>query len=471
MKFDYIPARPARRLNKRRVFLAASFLLSLGLGTWQLLAKPEAAASAVATGTTPDLPETITPSGAQLLAVSAPASNKQGSSLATDALMAKDFDGIIQTAVTDAMAAPKASEWTTVQVRKGQTLSTIFEAMGLSANDLAEVMSLGGDARRLKKLRDGEDLHMRIVGDSLDGLTYSLDATRTLELRRGEKGLEAVTLTAEMERKEVAVAGVIRNSLFADGRKAKLSAKQIYSFAKLFEYDVDFAQDLRPGDRFAVVYEEIYAKGKKIKSGDILAAEFVNRGEKYRAVRFIDKHGDANYYTPQGRSLRKGFMRNPVDFARVSSHFNLRRLHPILHTIRAHKGVDYGASIGTPIKATGDGVISYYASKSGYGRVAMVKHRGGVETLYAHLSRFKSDLKVGSKVRMGQVIGYVGMSGLATAPHLHYEFRIDGIHKNPMTVALPRANPVDPGLMARFRAESAPMIAALEDANTRLAQR
>jgi murein DD-endopeptidase MepM/ murein hydrolase activator NlpD len=460
MKFDYIPARPARRLNKRRVFLAAGLMLSLGFGTWQLLAKPESAASFEARQATSALPEAITASGAQLLAVNAPASTKRGSSLATDALMAKDFDGIIQTAVTDAMAAPKASEWTTVQVRKGQTLSTIFEGMGLSANDLAE-----------KKLREGEDLHMRISGDSLDGLTYSLDATRTLELRRGDKGLEAVTLTAEMERKEVAVAGVIRNSLFADGRKAKLSAKQIYSFAKLFEYDVDFAQDLRPGDRFSVVYEEIYAKGKKIKGGDILAAEFVNRGEKYRAVRFIDKHGDANYYTPQGRSLRKGFMRNPVDFARVSSHFNLRRLHPILHTIRAHKGVDYGASIGTPIKATGDGVISFYGNKSGYGRVATVKHRGGVETLYAHLSRFKSDLKVGSKVRMGQVIGYVGMSGLATAPHLHYEFRIDGIHKNPMTVALPRANPVDPGLMARFRAESAPMIAALEDANTRLAQR
>lgn len=470
MKFDYIPAPRARRLNKRRVALVCGLSALLGVGMAQLLGTGGAA---VAEGTPVLAAEpAVVAVAAPVMDAKAPAAMLASTSQAPAAALAShNFDGIIETAVTDAMAAPKASEWTTVQVRAGQNLSAIFMAMGLPSDELAEVLSLGGSARALKKLKAGDELHIRVGGDSLEGLTYSLDATRTLEIRRGDKGLEAVTLTADLERKEVAVGGVIRSSLFVDGRKAKLSAKQIYNFAKLFEYDIDFGQDLHPGDRFSVVYEELYAKGKRVKSGDILAAEFINEGKKYRAVRFTSKNGETNYYTPQGQSLRKGFMRTPVDFARISSHFNLRRLHPILHTIRAHKGVDYGASIGTPIKVTGDGTISFYGNKSGYGRVAIVKHAGGVETLYGHLSKFKADLRVGSKVRMGQVIGYVGMSGLATAPHLHYEFRIDGIHKNPVTVPLPRANPVEPKMMAKFRSEVAPMIAALESTNIRTARR
>ena len=401
----------------------------------------------------------------------ATAATPSASTAATPALNDHNFDGIIQTAVTDAMATPKASEWTTIAVKSGQNLAVIFSALGLPDDELAEVLSLGGDARALRKLKAGDEVHIRVSGDELDGLTYSLDARRTLEIRRGDKGLEAVTLTADLEHREVAVSGVIHNSLFVDGRKAKLSAKQIYSLAKLFEYDIDFAQDLQPGDRFSVVYEELYAKGRKLRGGEILAAEFVNQGQKYSAVRFTARNGETTYYTPQGQSLRKGFMRTPVDFVRISSPFNPHRLHPILHTIRAHKGVDYAAPIGTPIKATGDGSISYYGMKNGYGRVAMVKHSGGVETLYGHMSRFRSDLHEGSRVRMGQVIGYVGMSGLATAPHLHYEFRIDGIHKDPMTVPLPRANPVEPRVMAQFRAQAAPMLAALQSANLRLARR
>lgn len=466
MKFDYIPGKQTKQLNKRRLALICGLALSVSVGITRLIS----GGSAAVAGDVPPNPEPIA-SLAQLPANGAALTSKQLATASKQAIATENFDGIIQTAVDEALAPPKPSEWSTVKIKPKQTLSDVFSALGLSRDELNNVLSLSGDARQLKKLRAGDELHVRISGNQLEGLTYSLDLRKTLEVRRGDAGLEAVTLTADLERREVTAVGVIKDSLFKDGRRAKLSSKQIADFAKLFEYDVDFGQDVRDGDRFAVVYEDLFAKGKKVKGGDILAAEFTNQGKTYRAVRFTAPNGETNYYTPQGQSLRKGFIRSPVDFARISSHFNLSRMHPILHTIRAHKGVDYAAGIGTPIKTTGDGVISFYGQKHGYGNVAMVRHRGGIETLYAHMSRFRKDLSVGSKVRMGQEIGYVGMSGLATAPHLHYEFRIDGVHKDPITVALPRADPVPSRQMARFRNEVAELVAALDGGKTKLAKK
>ena len=438
MKFDYISATPAAPQRWRRLALVGALSAALMAGGLQL-------------------------SRDRAIGEALPVATEEGAAQA-------DFDGIIQTAVKDALSVPEASQWTTVSVKSGQNLSIIFEALGLAHDEVFELLSLGGDVHRLKKLIAGDELHIRIADDRLEGLTYALDELRTLEVRRGDRGgLESVTLTAEIERRSTEVAGEIRDSLFLDGRRARLSDRMIMEFADIFGYDIDFAQDLHPGDRFAVVYEELYKNGSKLRDGDILAAEFNNQGKKLRAVRFTTPDGNTAYYTPQGQSLRKAFIRTPVDFARISSPFNLRRLHPILHTIRAHKGVDYAAGTGTPIKATGDGKISFKGSKRGYGNVVTIKHGSGVETLYAHLSRFRSGLSAGSRVRQGQVIGYVGKSGLATAPHLHYEFRIDGIHKNPVTVPLPRANPVDPRYMARFRGESSLMVAALERADSRLA--
>ncbi len=386
-----------------------------------------------------------------------------------DQTASSDFDSIIETAVSDALKVPEASQWTTISVKAGQNLSVVFEALGLAHDEVADLLALGGEVQRLKKLKAGDELHIRIEDNRLEGLTYPLDERRTLEVRRGDKGLESALLTAELEHRQTTTAGRITDSLFADGRRANLSGRLIMSFADIFGYDIDFAQDLQPGDLFSVVYEQLYKDGKKLRDGDILAAEFVSQGRHYRAVRFTAPDGNTAYYTPNGQSLRKAFIRTPVDFARISSPFNMHRLHPILHTIRAHKGVDYGAGTGTPIKATGDGKISYYGTKNGYGRVAMINHGAGVETLYGHLSRFRAGLTVGSRVRQGQVIGYVGMSGLATAPHLHYEFRINGIHKNPVTVPLPRANPVSPVHMTAFRAQSSSLMAALDQTTTRLA--
>lgn len=450
MKIDYIPAAPAARWRKRRLALVATLLTTLGLAGFQLFP-----------GSTQ----------ASVKAPLPPLTNVTVASVVRASSATGDFDGIIQTAVSDALKVPEASQWTTISVKSGQSLSVIFSGLGLAADEMSDVLALGGEASRLKKIKAGDELHVLIEDDRLEGLKYALDERRSLEVRREDSGLEAGVITADIEHRQAVASGKITDSLFVDGRRANLSGRLIMSFADIFGYDIDFAQDLHPGDQFSVVYEQLYKNGKRLRDGDILAAEFVSQGQHYRAVRFTAPDGNTAYYTPNGQSLRKAFIRTPVDFARISSPFNLRRLHPILHTIRAHKGVDYGAGTGTPIKATGDGKISFYGTKSGYGRVAMITHGAGVETLYAHLSRFRAGLKPGSRVRQGQVIGYVGKSGLATAPHLHYEFRINGIHKNPVTVPLPRANPVSPSHMAAFRAQSSVMMAALgTNSSTRVAR-
>ncbi len=377
------------------------------------------------------------------------------------------FEDIIQNAVTDALAVPEPAAWTRVIVARGKTLSNIFEDAGLPPQDCLLMTRLGGDSSSLKKLRAGDALNLRIVSGRLEELTYAIDETRTLSVRRRGVGYESTTLTAALQRRPAESVGEIRNSLFADGRKAGLSDRMILEFADIFGYDIDFAQDLQEGDRFAVVYENILKDGKRLREGDILAAEFSNQGKTYRAVRYVDPEGRAGYYTPDGQSLRKAFIRTPVDFVRISSGFNLKRLHPVLNIIRAHKGVDYAAATGTPVHTTGDGKIEFMGKKQGYGNVIVVRHSGQNETLYAHLSRFKPGMKVGAKVRQGQVIGFVGQSGLATAPHLHYEFLVNGIHQNPVTVSLPRAVPLNPSVLAKFRETTSPLVAKIDELSNR----
>jgi murein DD-endopeptidase MepM/ murein hydrolase activator NlpD len=241
--------------------------------------------------------------------------------------------------------------------------------------------------------------------------------------------------------------------------------------ANIFGWDIDFALDLRKNDQFSILYEKQFVDGEEIAAGNILAAEFSNRGKIFRAVRFVDPKGHSNYFTPEGDSMRKTFLRTPVDFARISSRFNLKRKHPVLNRIRAHKGVDYAASTGTPIKTTGDGRIIFRGRKGGYGRVVIVQHGQRYTTLYAHLSKFHSKRRSGSYVKQGQTIGYVGMSGLASGPHLHYEFRVNGVHRNPLTVSLPHAKPIDRKYLAAFKQQAQPLMSQLNQIKTvRLAQ-
>jgi murein DD-endopeptidase MepM/ murein hydrolase activator NlpD len=232
--------------------------------------------------------------------------------------------------------------------------------------------------------------------------------------------------------------------------------------AKIFRWDIDFALEIRPQDKFTVIYEELWADGKQVGSGNIIAAEFVNRGRSYRAVRFENDRGTTEYYSPAGKPLRKTFFRTPVEFTRISSGFSNRRWHPILKRSRAHKGVDYAAPSGTPIVATGDATVEFRGWNKGYGRVVYLRHGRKYRTVYGHMSRFAKGLRKGDRVKQGEVIGYVGQTGLATGPHLHYEFHVDGVHRNPLTVKAPIADPLGPKEMKRFLAVAKPLLASLD---------
>lgn len=381
------------------------------------------------------------------------------------------YEQAIQGAVSDPLVVPEASEWSSVRIEPGETLSTVFESEGLDTAQWMSILELGPDARQLKRIKAGDTLEIRKSGDDLLELRYELDDLRTLHVERVGDHFEANTLTADLARSTRTITGTIDSSLFIAGQKAGLPVRMVMELAELFRYDIDFALDLRDGDRFTVVMEELYKDGVKLRDGDMLAAEFVNQGKVHRAVRFKDGEGRSAFYTPDGQSLRKAFFRTPLDVVRVSSPFNLRRRHPILNTIRAHKGVDYAASSGTPIKATGDGKVAFIGNKGGYGRVVILQHGQQYETLYAHMSRFRAGMKAGTKVKQGQVIGYVGASGLATAPHLHYEFRVNGVHKNPVNIVMPRANPIARQQLPKFQAQIVPLIAQIESARApRVAQ-
>ncbi len=265
-----------------------------------------------------------------------------------------------------------------------------------------------------------------------------------------------------LETHERIVQGVIDSSLFEAVAKAGAHDQTALALADIFGWDIDFVLDIQPGDTFTATYDEISQDGTYIKDGPITAAMFVNRGKVYRAVRYVDPNGKAHYYTPEGLSMYRAFLRTPVEFTRISDRFNPNRRHPMLNTIRAHKGVDYAAPTGTPVRAAGDGRVQFAGQKGGYGNVLEIAHARGVVTVYGHLSRFGKGIRAGSKVTQGEVVAYVGMTGLATGPHLHYEYRVNGVHKNPQTVELPGAAPIDPAWRQDFDEKTALALAALE---------
>jgi len=292
-----------------------------------------------------------------------------------------------------------------------------------------------------------------------------LDRIKTLKVYADTDGFKSSIEEKTVEISHSTASAEINSSLFYDGKQAGLADKTIMELANIFGWDIDFSQGLRQGDSFSLVYETKNIDGKPIENGNILAAEFINRGEKYQAVRFVSEDGHAEYFSPEGKSMRKTFLRNPIDFARVSSRFNLRRKHPVLNRIRAHKGVDYAASTGTPIMSTGDGKVIFRGVKGGYGRVVIVQHGQKYSTLYAHMSKY-GRYKRGGRIKQGQVVGYVGKSGLATGPHLHYELRINGVHRNPLTAKFPAAKPIDKSLLAKFKQQTTPLLAQLEHINS-----
>jgi len=338
----------------------------------------------------------------------------------------------------------------TVEIAKGDTLSSIFNTLDIHS-ELTRILNLGKQAKPFKKIFPGQKLHFTLVDNKIEKLELEKSVTKSLFLYSEDGTFTTEETERELDKISQVATGNIDQSLFLAGMDAGMSDGLIMDLAAIFGWDIDFALDIRVGDNFTVMYEELFLEGDKVADGNIIAAEFINNGKTYRAYRYTDSNGKTEYYSPDGKSMRKPFMRTPVDLARISSHFNLRRKHPVLNKIRAHKGVDYAASTGTPIKATGDGKVVHRGRKGGYGNTIILRHGNTYTTLYAHMSKYARSTGVGSRVKQGQIIGYIGSTGLATGPHLHYEFRVNGVHRNPLKVKLPSANPLPNSEMNNFQ--------------------
>ena len=370
----------------------------------------------------------------------------------------------IETEAAPEVTEPPPPEYQTLAltIRKGDTLDGLFRKNDLNLGHLAAISRLEEARQRFRRLKPGDTFEIQHDAGDLVSMYSVLDLTSALSIARGEDGFTAEIVTRPIEKRIRKAYGIIDSSLFEAGSAAGLSDRTVMNIAGIFAWDVDFVFDIRVGDNFYVMFEEIWQDGEYVTDGEIIAAEFNNNGRSHRAIRFIDESGRSDYFTPEGLSVRKAFMRAPVDFTRISSNFNPNRRHPILNTIRAHRGVDYAAPRGTPIKASGDGKVIFRGTKSGYGKTVILQHGGNITTLYAHMSSFAKNAGLGSRVIQGQTIGFVGATGLATANHLHYEYRLNGVHRNPRTVALPKADPIDERYRSDFLANTASIIEELE---------
>jgi len=327
-------------------------------------------------------------------------------------------------------------------VKSGDTLASLFKKLNMPSTTASTLLALS-NTKALNKLNPNSEINIELNDDkALEKLEYPIDFKTTLIITKKDTDYLAKIVKLPIETKLQFARNTIDSSLIIAGTEAKLPTQIIYQLMELFAWDIDFAKDLRTGDHFSVLYESHYKSGKLIKTGEILAANFTTRNTPYYAILYKDQHDHINYYNEKGKSLQRAFIRTPVKFTHISSRFNAKRHHPILHVVRKHTGVDYAAPTGTPIKTTGNGKIIFQGRKGGYGKTIVIQHGKTYSTLYGHLSRYSKHLTVGSPVKQGDIIGYVGKTGLATAPHLHYEFRINGIHKNPVSVILPQAGSV-----------------------------
>lgn len=372
---------------------------------------------------------------------------------------------------TDAVLAPNESIQTSaakksfdvrVTVKKGDHLAKVFKRAGATGNELNAVLKASPKRAKLTRIHPNQEFIFTFDERTL--IRVSTQQSKLLDHHYDKVG-DAFVFNEVARATDTFIAtrnGQIKSSLFLSAKKAGMSDKTTMNLANIFGYDIDFALDIRENDSFKVVYEEHFVDGKKVADGNVLAAEFVNKGKTFRALRYRDSKGDVAYFTPEGASLKKAFLRTPIDFARISSHFNLKRKHPVLNRIRAHKGTDYAAARGTPIKSAGDGKVVFRGWKGGYGNVLIVQHGQKYKTLYAHISKFSKRVQVGSKVKQGQVVAYVGSTGLATGPHLHYEFYVNGRVRNPVTVKLPEAKPIAKSELARFKQQTATLLAQIE---------
>lgn len=357
----------------------------------------------------------------------------------------------------DAERAHESPYWREERVRRGDTIGELLARAGIDDAALRALVRSDPAARMLYQLKPGQAVRVATDRDgALVELRFAPAPEQALTIRRAGDALQALRGDADVETRLELKTGVIASSLFGAADAIGLPDAITLALADAFSGDIDFYHDLRRGDRFAVLYETRFVDGEPAGTGRILAAEFENRGARLRAFRWTAPDGVEGYYTEDGRSARKAFLRSPMALSRVTSGFSLARLHPIFGTWRAHRGVDYGAPTGTPIRATANGVVAFAGRQGGYGNVVVLRHGGAHSTLYGHLSRFARGMKSGARVSQGETIGYVGQTGWATGPHLHYEFRVGDVPRNPHTIALPVAEAVPLAQRGAFAAAIAP---------------
>ncbi|HVH34808.1 MAG TPA: peptidoglycan DD-metalloendopeptidase family protein, partial [Tahibacter sp.] len=365
-------------------------------------------------------------------------------------------------------------EWKIVIVRAGQSLADILHEKGLSPTELQRLVDAKVDNGAFRRIHPGDEFGFRKNGEGrLAALRFDRDDHTRVVVRIDADGVNSEIAERALERRVHVAHGTIKSSLFEAGDTAGMTDSMTLKLAQAFGYDIDFAQDLRVGDTFTVIYNDVYREGERLRDGDILGATFINGGRRFTAFRYEDADGTVSFYSEDGRPLKTSFLRTPVEFTRISSRFSAGRMHPVLGKMRAHKGVDYAAPTGTPIYAAGDAKVEFRGVKNGFGNVVILQHGGQYSTVYGHMSRFAAGLSNGQRVRQGQLIGYVGSTGLATGPHLHYEFRINGQHRDPLSVTLPKPEPLPATELAKFRQLTQPMLAQLkryEDSRLALAR-
>jgi len=328
------------------------------------------------------------------------------------------------------------------EIKRNDSLFSILKRLGIEEKNIVTLVN-SDRSNLLAQIKIGKTLEVGINDSNIViSLNYIKDFKSGVRAEKRGEVYEIEEYELNTEKYRVFKNIEINNSLYVDGLKEGLPDSVIMDLVYIFGWDIDFVHDIRPGDSYSLIYEEVFVNGEKKLDGDILIAEFINRDRTHTAIRYKLQNGFSEYFSLEGRNVKKAFLRSPVKFSYISSSYNLKRRHPILHKVRAHTGVDYAASRGTPVRTTGDGTVVFVGKKGGYGNLVEIKHTEDYSTRYAHLSKFHSKIKVGKKVKQSETIGYVGRTGTATGDHLHYEFRVNGKHTNPVTVKLPNAKPI-----------------------------
>lgn len=361
---------------------------------------------------------------------------------------------VVEKKIIDIPEPPKKdrNEWQHLSVQPGDTLSSLFKRAGISSKELQEILNKNPYAKRLTRLRPHQDIQILAKDEALVKMIVPYSKLESLVVERKNKTFVTKVQLQPTHEEDRLVTATVQGSLYTTAKRHNIPFKLIQQMSSIFNRQIDFVKDIRSGDQFTILYRAHYIEDELVNTGDVLAVTYTNRGHVFQAIRYESKEIDGDYFSPDGHSLKQAFSRYPVQFSRISSMFSLSRMHPILHYRRPHQGVDLAAPTGTPIHATGDGRIETIERHSTYGNVIKINHQNAYSSVYAHMHHFQKGLTRGSRVKRGQIIGYVGQTGLAEGPHCHYEFRVNDLPINPSTVVLPRASSIPKNHFRQFKA-------------------